>query len=62
MIGSCLLQSCFFGSLRFSWEPYEHVKECTRLLEQFWEDVGVEKKLITEVGRVFRASKEWIGM
>ncbi|KLO20529.1 hypothetical protein SCHPADRAFT_897808 [Schizopora paradoxa] len=44
-----------------TWEPYENVKGCTRLLKSFWKEVGKDKrKNPGPVGEEYVASEKWI--
>lgn len=45
-----------------SWEPFEHVRECTRLLNSFKEETGLANSADDHrVGHEVEASRAWIG-
>ncbi|TDL28823.1 hypothetical protein BD410DRAFT_781374 [Rickenella mellea] len=50
-----------YGSGEDSWEPYGNVEGCTRLLNSFWKEVGIEKKSRpAAIGQELTPSSEWI--
>ncbi|KAF9485415.1 hypothetical protein BDN70DRAFT_890287 [Pholiota conissans] len=48
-----------YGSEDDSWEPYQHVQSCVRLLASFWDHVGINNKHDVSCRNV-TASEDWI--
>lgn len=54
---------CFLriaDSERLSWEPARNLAQCGRLVESFWDDVGIDDEDYPE-GTVCEPSTKWIG-